>query len=519
MSAFWIKCFQLIACFALLIILHEGGHFFFAKLFKTRVSKFYMFFNPQFVLFRCKKVDGKWRFRFLAPNVPEAVVVQTDVNGEPLKDDKGNALLRSMTDEERAALPEGDWRREPDNTEYGLGWVPLGGYCQIVGMIDETQNAKNMASESKPYEFRSKTVWQRFLVMVGGVLVNFVLALGIYAAILYTWGRDVIPMKNIEKGFSYNAMAQDLGFEDGDLPVKIDGEVIAFWDVNVYRSISTAKCVTVLRDGREVNIDMPAGGVNLLEMLEQEPRFLSANVPAVLDSVMEHTPAYEAGLRKGMRLVAIDGEEVTWWSDFDDIMGRRADILLSDCSHEDSVRLRTITLAYRTTEEATDSLTALVDTVTLTLGEDYRFGFVKKHYATYYDVEHLDYGLLESIPAGISFGWETMKDYVSDLRYLFSKKGAQSVGSFGTIGNLFPATWDWQSFWSITAFISLILAFMNIIPIPGLDGGHILFLLVEAVTRRQPSERFMEIAQYAGMILLLGLMCLALFNDFVKFVL
>ncbi len=467
MSVFWIKTFQLLLCFAILIVLHEGGHFFFAKLFGIRVEKFFMFFDYKFHLFSTK---DKWFTR----------------------------LFPKMKDNE---------------TEYGIGWIPLGGYVKIAGMIDESMDTEQMKKPAQPDEFRSKPVWQRFFVMVGGVLVNFLLALFIYAMILYSWGRDTLPMQNIHDGFAYNEMAQELGFRDGDIPVKVDGVVIEGWEGSVYRAISKAQTVTVLRNGTEVEISMPTEGVNLLEMLEQEPRFLAVRVPSVVDSVMPGSPVALAGMKSGARLLAIDNQPIEWWGQFDAIMGRKADILAAGCSHADSVRLRTLPIVFANADNATP------DTVVIQMTTDYKMGLIKTIYPFYYEEQyvHHDYGFWESIPAGITYGWETLKGYVSDLQYIFSKKGAKSVGSFGTIGNLFPAVWDWQSFWNITAFISIILAVMNILPIPGLDGGHIFFLLVEAVTRRPPSEKFMERAQMVGMLLLFALMALALFNDAVKF--
>jgi len=467
MSVFWIKTLQLILCFALLIILHEGGHFFFAKLFGVRVEKFFMFFDWKFHLFSTK---DKWFTRLF----PKA---------------------------------------SSNETEYGIGWIPLGGYVKIAGMIDESLDTEQMKQPMKPYEFRAKSVWQRFLIMVGGVLVNFVLALFIYAMILFTWGQDSLPMKEISYGFSFNQTAQELGFRDGDIPVRIDGEPIEVWEPAVYRSISTAKTVTVLRDGTELDIAMPEEGVNLLEMLEQEPRFLAVRVPALIDSVLPDSPAALVGMKKGARVLEVDGTQVDWWADFEAIMGRKADILAAGCSHADSVALRALPIVFSNEQGTTP------DTVVIQLTENYMLGISKLSYVSLYqdNFVHRDYGFWESIPAGIAYGWETLKGYVSDLKYVFTKKGAQSVGSFGTIGNLFPAVWNWESFWNITAFISIILAVMNILPIPGLDGGHIFFLLVEAVTRRPPSEKFMERAQYVGMGLLLALMALALFNDAVKF--
>ena len=467
MSVFWIKTFQLLLCFALLIVLHEGGHFFFSKLFGIKVEKFFMFFDYKFHLFSTK---DKW-FARLFPRIAA------------------------------------------NETEYGIGWIPLGGYVKIAGMIDESMDTEQMKQPVQPDEFRAKPVWQRFLVMVGGVLVNFLLALFIYAMILYAWGRDQLPMTAISDGFAYNEMAEGLGFCDGDIPVKADGQVIEAWDGGVFRTLSGAETVTVLRNGSEVTITMPEDGVNLLDMIETDPRFISVNVPALVDSVMPATPAAKAGMRSGARILAVDGKPIEWWGDFDQLMARKADVLAADCSHEDSVRLRSLPIVF------CNEGTTTPDTALIVLDTEYHLGIAKTPYQLYYKdaYVHHDYGFWESIPAGIAYGWETLKGYVSDLRYIFSKKGAQSVGSFGTIGNLFPAVWDWASFWNITAFISIILAVMNILPIPGLDGGHIFFLLIEGITGRQPSDKFMERAQMLGMILLFALMALALFNDAVKF--
>ena len=467
MSVFWIKAFQLILCFAILIVLHEGGHFFFSKLFGVRVEKFFMFFDYKFHLFSTK---DKWFTR----------------------------LFPKMKDNE---------------TEYGIGWIPLGGYVKIAGMIDESLDTEQMQQPVQPDEFRAKPVWQRFLIMVGGVLVNFLLALFIYAMILFAWGSNTLPMQNIHDGFAYNEMAEAIGFRDGDIPVKIDGKAIEGWDGSVYRAISEAKTVTVLREGHEISITMPEEGVNLLDMIEQDPRFLSVRVPSRVESVMPESPAALVGMKSGARILAVEGQDVAWWGDFEQIMGRKADILATGCSHADSLRLRALPIVFINEGSAT------ADTAVITLTEGYQLGITKLYYTQYYcdAVVHHDYGFWESIPAGITYGWETLKGYVSDLKYIFTKKGAKSVGSFGTIGNLFPATWNWEAFWNITAFISIILAVMNILPIPGLDGGHIFFLLVEAITRRPPSDKFMERAQYVGMAILFALMALALFNDAVKF--
>ncbi len=455
-----IKTLQLLLCFALLIVLHEAGHFLFAKLFKVRVEKFFMFFDYKFHLFSTK---DKWFTR----------------------------LFPKFKDKE---------------TEYGIGWIPLGGYVKIAGMIDESMDLEQMKQPVQEYEFRAKPVWQRFFIMIGGVLVNFVLALFIYAMILFAWGEDRLPVSGITDGFSYNEMAEGVGFQDGDVPVKIDGKEIMYWNDSYLRDISLAETVTVMRDGHEVGIIMPEEGLSLLEMTQGATRFLTINVPTVIDSVLAGSPAERAGMHKGSRIKAVDGQPVEWWSDFDAIMAIKAMQLADEnCTHEDSVNLRHVEVAY-------DNYIAKI-----TLTSDYMLGIVKTHYTQYYQLEHHEYGFFESFPAGIAHGWRTLGGYVSDLRYLFTSDGAKNVGSFGTIGNLFPSVFDWQAFWYITAFISIMLAFMNILPIPGLDGGHVFFLLIEAITRRPPSDKFMERAQIVGMVLIFALMALAIFNDVVKF--
>ena len=465
MDTFLIKTAQLILSLCILVALHEGGHFFFSKLFKVRVEKFYLFFNPYFHLFSTK---DKW-FARLFPKSK-------------------------------------DWE-----TEYGIGWVPLGGYVKIAGMIDESMDTEQMKQPVQPWEFRSKPAWQRLFIMIGGVLVNFLLALFLYAAVLFTWGKDSLPMDRISMGFAFNETARTAGFQNGDRPLCADGQPIAEWQYGVVlRTLSEAREVTVMRDGKEVTLTMPEG-LDMLKLSKENPPFLAPIVPAVVDSVLPGSPAFEGGLRAGCRLLAVDGTPLTTWNEFDALMGRKSDVLASGCSRADSVALRSMQVVYvpAGAEQA--------DTVTLQLTPEYMLGIVKQSIWNYYEPEHTDYGLLASIPAGVKHGVEVLTSYVRDLKYLFSAEGAKSVGSFGTIGSIFPATWDWQGFWEITAFLSIMLAFMNILPIPALDGGHVLFLLVEMITGRQPSEKLLERAQVVGMVLLLGLMLLAGYNDIVKF--
>lgn len=470
MEVFIIRALQLILCFSLLIFLHEGGHFLFSKLFGVRVNKFYIFFDPKFSLF--STYSNWWRkLRGKAP-----------------------------------AKKKEDGSYEYEGTEYGLGWIPLGGYCQIAGMVDETQSSDKLSAEMQPWEFRSKPAWQRLLIMVGGVLVNFITALVIYAAVLFTWGETYVPVRNMTYGFKFNEQAKHLGFRDGDILLATDTKTFTRFDGNVYRDLSEAHSAKVLRNGQEVNIAMP-GNLNMLEMIKQQPRFVDVLVPSKVDSVVPKSAADVAGIKAGDMIIGMNGKSFETVNDFSIVRGSMDDVL-AQASPADSARLRNATIVVKRT------VSNQVDTLKLTLDSKYMLGV-----AWYNPMQH-DYksvtrhfGLFESIPAGVTHGWNVLVGYVDDLKYLFTADGAKSVGSFGAIGSLFPTTWDWCRFWELTAFISLMLAFMNILPIPALDGGHVFFLLVEVITRRKPSDKFMERAQMVGMTLLLLLMAFAIFND------
>lgn len=475
METFFIKALQLILCFAILILLHEGGHFFFAKLFGVRVNKFYIFFNPRFSLF---STYSNWWRRL-----------------------RGKAPAKKLED--------GSY--EYEGTEYGIGWLPLGGYCQIAGMVDETQSADKLGSDMQPWEFRAKPAWQRLLIMVGGVLVNFVLAFIIYAAVLFTWGETYTPIRSITHGFKFNEQAQRLGFRDGDIVLGTDTKTFTKFSADVYRDLSEAHSATVLRGGQEQTIALP-GDLNMLEMIKSEPRFIEVLLPSVVDSIVPQSAAAKAGIQAGDQIIGFNGKSFTTVNDFN-LQRATMDDVLKAGTHADSTRLLTATVVVRRSgSTATDTLTLHLDH-TYTMGVAWANPFTDGTYRT----ETVHYGLLQSIPAGIAHGWDVLSGYVDDLKYLFTADGAKSVGSFGAIGNLFPNTWDWCRFWELTAFISLMLAFMNILPIPALDGGHVLFLLFEVITRRKPGDKFMERAQTVGMTLLLLLMAYAVFNDFRNF--
>ena len=467
METVLIKTLQLLCCLSLLVVLHEGGHFGFAKLFGVKVEKFFMFFDYKFKLFSTK---SKWFTR----------------------------LFPRFKDKE---------------TEYGIGWIPLGGYVKIAGMIDESMDTEQMKQPAQPNEFRSKKVWQRFFIMFGGVLMNLITAWVIYSLVLLAWGRDYVPMTSIENGFQYNEQAHEIGFQDGDIPVSADGKEIVEFSTAIMRTISNANTVTVLRQGEEVVLTMPEDGLSLLKMLQAQPQFLQPLAEAYIDSVVPGSAAAKAGIEKGMRMLSVNGKEIETWADFDnEVTFRREDVLGSpDCTAADSLKWRTLNAVFASADGSR------TDTLCLQLDEKYMMG-VTRHIPDY-KTEHLSYNLWNCFPAGLSYGWRVLKSYVNDLKYVASADGAKSVGSFITIGNIFPSAWNWQQFWMLTAFISIILAVMNVLPIPGLDGGHIVLLFYEGITGKQPSDKAMEWIEKIGIGIIIALMLLALSNDIRNFIL
>lgn len=437
METFLIKAAQLICALSLLVIIHELGHFMWARIFKIRVEKFYIFFNPWFSL-------AKWK---------------------PKKSD----------------------------TEWGIGWLPLGGYVKIAGMIDESMDTEQLASEPKPWEFRSKPAWQRLLVMTGGVLNNFILAIIIYAGIAFCWGEKTIPFQNAYEGMDFTPAMQALGFRNGDILLEADGRTLDSRERSVAFKMLEAREVTVLRNHRDtVAIRLPEGAI--LTIPENDP-LMAIRVPVYVKQIMPGEPAAEAGLQVGDRIIAV-GDSLT----------------------PAFTELSPALLAYK---GKPTELTLLRgnDTISVvaTPTEAGKLGFGLKTPAEIFDVEITAYNPLQSIPVGVRNGTEMLTTYVGSLKHLFTKEGAESIGGFGAIGNLFPAAWDWRTFWEMTAFLSIILAFMNIIPIPALDGGHVMFLLWEAVTRRKPSDKVLEYAQMAGMFFLIALLIYANSNDIYRF--
>lgn len=454
---------------SLLVLLHEGGHFFFSKLFGVRVEKFYLFFDPWFSLFKFK----------------------------PKKSD----------------------------TTYGIGWLPLGGYCKISGMIDESMDTEQMKQPAQPYEFRSKPAWQRLLIMIGGVLVNFLLALFIYAMCLFTWGEDYVRPKDMAQGMLFNKEAKALGFQDHDILVGTNLGEFKDAKADMYRGLANATEVYVIRDGKQLTINTP-GDLDLLSMLKNVPMFVQPYVPAVVDSVSPKSAAERMGLQKSDRILSLNGKQIDSFSAFTYEAGRSTDMFTCAQTHADTVKaLAAVLIVERQVEGKTDTLTlkGQFDAVSaggfspLSKGEPMRLVLGYMPQQPQYKVTHIDYGFFESFPAGVKYGCKVLSGYVGDMKYLFSAEGAKSLGGFGAIGSLFPSQWDWHSFWLMTAFLSIILAFMNILPIPALDGGHVLFLLYEMIARRKPSENFMIYAEYIGIGVLLLLMVMANLNDMLRF--
>ena len=445
----------------LLVLLHEGGHFFFAKLFGVRVDKFYLFFDPSI---------WKW-------------------DGSLFK-----------------------WKPKGSDTQYGVGWLPLGGYCKIAGMIDESFDTEQMKQPEQPWEFRAKPAWQRLLIMIGGVLVNFLLALFIYSMILFYWGDTYIPVKDMTLGMKFNQEAKVLGFQDGDILLGTDKGTFKEFSADLYRDLSEATRVDLIRDGKEMSLTLP-GDLNLLGMLKAEPSFVRPLIPAVIDSVMADSPASECGLQQGDEIIAINDKPVDSYNEFTDQIGILEDMMTGAKTQADSLKIRTATLVV---SRADESGAKRVDTLAVTLSPELKVGFFVKTIAGIYEPYTREYGFFESIPAGIAYGWNVLAGYVGDMKYVFTADGAKSLGGFGAIGSLFPPMWDWYLFWKMTAFLSIILAFMNILPIPALDGGHVLFLVYEMITRRKPSETFMIRAEYVGFGILILLMVVANLNDILR---
>ena len=441
METFLVKALQLILSLSILVLVHEFGHFIFARIFKVRVEKLYLFFDPWFSIFKFKPKNS--------------------------------------------------------DTEYGVGWLPLGGYCKISGMIDESMDKEAMAQPPKPYEFRSKPAGQRLMIMVAGVLFNFLLALFIYSMVLFTWGDTFLPLKNVKAGMDYSETFHNVGFQDGDILLKADDTELERFGEDCFRRVLNAQTVTVLRGGVETVIPIPEDMAQ--RVMRDKKGFASYRFPMVVRELGKtesgESPAAVAGLQPGDSIVSINGIVTPSFYEVGEVLAQNKDkdVLVG---------------FYRA---------GIPQTLTLHTDTAGKMGIYSVSPFDMYQTVTRKYGFFESFPAGVMLGVNTLKGYVSDMKYVFTKEGASSLGGFGTIGSLFPAEWDWHSFWMKTAFLSIILAFMNILPIPALDGGHVMFLLYEVIARRKPSDKFLEYAQVTGMFLLFALLIYANGNDIFRF--
>ena len=435
MEIILIKGAQLILSLSILVILHELGHYIPAKLFGCRVEKFYLFFDWPFALFK-KKI------------------------GE---------------------------------TEFGVGAFPLGGYVKISGIVDESFDTEHTDSEPKEWEFRSKPAWQRLIILLGGVTINFILGFLLYMMIMFVWGKTVVSEENLNSGFKVSELMQEVGFEDGDKILTVDGkEIVDQFDINKMlftRGISQVQALSLNGQRKTINIPEDIG----TQMMESGQ--ILSFIPIqdlVIDSVISDMPASYAGLQKGDIISRVNGSKILNPDDFDSQKSINADYIELEISRNGN----------------------LFDAVVPFDSDEKLIGInIGSQMIT---PTNLEYGFFESISVGFDYGYWTLYDYVSQFQFVFTKAGASQLGGFGTIGKIFPAAWDWQRFWETTALLSIILAFMNLLPIPALDGGHVMFVLYEIVSGRKPNEKFMEYATLAGVILLIGVFIYANGMDVVR---
>ena len=432
---FLIKAIQLILSLAIIVILHELGHFIPAKYFKTKVEKFYLFFDWPYTLFK-KKI------------------------GE---------------------------------TEYGIGVLPLGGYVKIAGMIDESMDTEHLNKEPEPWEFRSKPAWQRLIIMLGGITVNLILGFAIYMMIAFVWGKTILTNENMPGGFEVSELVQPYGFKDGDKILQVDGEDLEnIIDINKFLFLRDVSEVRVQHyDGTRENISVPED-IGTIMFTNGVMRPFTPLVQPILDSISPNSPAENAGLKSGDKIVRVNGNEIIKWQNFAELVKANTSPNINiEIERENEIISNIIPL----NEENKIGVTVLLPKIIPT---------------------KLEYSFFESFSEGYDIAYWTLADYVGQFKYVFTKEGASQLGGFGTIGKLFPATWNWQGFWETTALISIILAFMNVLPIPALDGGHVMFLFYEMITGRKPNDKFMEYAQIFGFFLLIALVLYANGMDIVR---
>ena len=432
-----VKTAQFILSFSILVVLHELGHFIPARLFKTRVEKFYLFFNPGFSL----------------------------------------------------------WKKKIGETEYGIGWIPFGGYVKIAGMIDESLDKEQMKLPPENWELRSKPAYQRLIVMLGGVFVNVVLAIVIFIGISFYWGEDNLPAKNVVYGVHPSELASNMGIKEGDIIVSLDQKELDNFDALEGKLILTnPKTLQVKRGDSLVSLSIPANLSTAIAKFKKTSPFVTPRIPVVIDSVGKSAVVLNGAFNKDDTLLKMNNESIQYQFEFLEVKKKFADsiVLVTAKRGNDTVFVKTL------------------------INGSGQIGlFVKLPYALF-KTEHKNFSFLEAIPEGAHRCYITLDNYITGIKQIFTGKvnPNDSLGSLISIGNTFPSTWDWEKFWTLTAIFSIILAFMNVLPIPALDGGHALFILVEMITGRKPSDKFMEYAQIVGMLIMFGLMFYALGLDF-----
>jgi regulator of sigma E protease len=434
-----IKILQLLFSLSILVVIHELGHFLAAKAFKTRVEKFYLFFNPWFSLFKFKY-------------------------GE---------------------------------TEYGIGWLPLGGYVKIAGMIDESMDKEQLSKPPEPWEFRSKPSWQRLIIMLGGVTMNILLAILIYIFMLMTWGEEYLPTSEVKYGISVDSLAMEAGLKDGDKILSIDNEYVEnFYRIYEKILIDEAKTIQVERNGEKFNLEIPTGFIGKLVKLRQKDTFIGARIPCEVGLFLPNSIEKKAGIQLNDRVIAVNNNPIQFYKDYYNEIPKHIN--------------KTITI---TVVRQSDTIP-----INLAVPNESKIGIVPKSPENYFAFNKIDYNIFEAIPAGVIKAYMGVGNYLKSIKLLFNPevRVIESVGGFITIGSIFPAEWHWQSFWGLTAFLSIMLAIMNVLPIPALDGGHVMFLMYEIITRRKPSDKFMEYAQITGMVILFAILIFVNGNDLFK---
>lgn len=444
MSGVWVQVLQFVLALSLLIVLHEGGHFFFARLFKTRVEKFYLFFD----------------FLFPFSNI----------------------------------LPFSLFKKKIGDTTWGIGWFPLGGYVKIAGMVDESMDKEQLAKPPEPWEFRSKKAWQRLLIMLGGIIVNVLLAFLIYSMILFVWGEKRMPVSQMKGGIEVrDSLGYKIGLKDGDKILAVNDIKVNYYD-EIIDELIYAKTITVDRNGKEEVITLPKDYIS--QIIDKRKAFFGvAYYPTILE-VVKGSAADKAGLKKADYIIALDSTPVKNATDFNTL--RLA------------LKGKTVNVSYVRDKQVKHAIVPLSDSGTLGVGIG-RLSFVDMEKLGMVKLDTKHFGFFESFPAGVNMGVEQLNKYVRQFKLILNfKTGAyKGLGGFASMANVFPQYWNWEVFWTITAFLSIVLAFMNLLPIPGLDGGYVVFTLIEMITGRKVNEKVMEIATTVGLVLLLGLMLYA----------